>query len=315
MPPKTRCTFAAMAAISAALVPAAGASAASLRGVVVHQDARAHSFVLAGARGRLAAVHARHLPAVGRSVTVNARRLRNGTWVAQRVRLGHRASQVRMRGTVTYVDAGRGTFVLSTRGASLLVHERTSVRHDVLLTSDSGVHAGEVVVVEGRLEHDALDATSLRGEGQESSGIGLEGTVESIDPATRTLSVSADDDGETGTAISVGVPSSFDLGAFTVGEPVELSVSRNADGTYKLEQASDDSGAGSADDPQGIQGEDHGSQAHGDHARGEDGSSSGSATAGSDAEQPEGGQPVPGQAGGSGQAGEDGGVTRSRGDG
>lgn len=82
--------------------------------------------------------------------------------------------------------------------------------------------------------------------------------MQAIDPVGRTLTVSADDDDASGAAVSVQVPSAFDLGAFTVGQPVELAVSRNPDGTYTLEQSSDDSSAGTADNLDDIQGDDHG---------------------------------------------------------
>jgi hypothetical protein len=232
----------------------------------VHGNARAHSFVLAGPRGRLTAVHARHLPPVGRMVTVAAKHLRNGTWAAQRVRVGHGSKHVRLRGTVTYVNLRRGMFVVSSRGASLLVHARTSRRHDVRLTSDSGLKEGEVVTVDGDLVGGSVDASSVQAAAIQSSGISLEGTVQAIDPVARTLAVSADDDDQSGAVVSVQVPSSFDLGAFTVGEPVELAVSRNPDGTYTLEQSSDDSSAGAADNLDDIQGDDHGG-AHTNAAR------------------------------------------------
>lgn len=255
---KSRSAVAIIATLAVGLVPAAGASAAGLRGVVVHDNARAHSFVLAGPRGRLSAVHARHLPAVGRVVTVAAKHLRNGTWAAQRVRVDRASAHVRLRGTVTYVNLRRGTFVVSSRGASLLVHARTTRRHDVRLTSDSGVQVGDVVTVDGDLAGDSVDASSVQPVASQSSGISLEGSVQAIDSVGRTLAVSADDDDQSGAVVSVQVPSSFDLGAFAVGEPVELSVSLNQDGTYTLVQSSDDSSAGAADNPDDIQGDDHG---------------------------------------------------------
>jgi hypothetical protein len=263
---KSISSAAVIATVAIGLVPATGASAAPLRGVVVHDNARAHSFVLAGPRGRLSAVHARHLPAVGRIVTVAAKHLRNGTWAAQRVHVGPRSAHVRLRGTVTYVNLRRGTFVVSSRGTSLLVHARTSRRHDVRLTSESGVHDGEVVTVDGDLTGASVDASSVEAAGNQSSGIDLEGTVQAIDPVARTLSVSADDDDQSGAVVSVQVPSSFDLGAFTVDEAVELTVSRNPDGTYTLVQSSDDSSAGAADNLDDIQGDDRGG-AHTNAAR------------------------------------------------
>jgi hypothetical protein len=45
-----------------------------------------------------------------------------------------------------------------------------------------------------------------------------------------------------------------------VGKTAELIVSPNPDGTYTLEQSSDDSGTGQADNPQEIQGDGHGDE-------------------------------------------------------
>jgi hypothetical protein len=279
---KPRSTVVLIAVMAGVLAPAAGASAATLRGTVVHDNARAHSFVLAGPRGALTAIHARRLPQLGRSVTVVARPLRNGTWVAQHVRAGHKSARVRIRGIVTYVDLRRGIFVLSTRGASLLVHERRSRRHDVRLSSaDSGVQEGEVVTVDGDLEDGSVDASTVHASGEESSGISLEGTVQAVDTAARTLSVSADDDDQSGAVVTVQVPSSFDLAAFTSGEPVELTVSRNPDGTYTLEQSSDDSSATTADSQDDSQ-TDGQSSGDGADSRGSGTGDSGSDQSGSD---------------------------------
>lgn len=114
---KSRSTVAVIGSVVAGLVPAAGASAAPLRGVVVHDNARAHSFVLAGPQGQLSAVHAPHLPSLGRTVTVAARPLRNGTWAAQQVHVGRASAGVTMKGTVTYVNQRRDTFLLSSFAA------------------------------------------------------------------------------------------------------------------------------------------------------------------------------------------------------
>jgi hypothetical protein len=199
-------------------------------------------------------------------VFVSARHLRNGTWMAQHTRVGHASKHVRMRGTVTYVNRRRGTFVLSTRGASLLVHARMSRRHDVRLSSASEIRDGEVVALDADLTDASVEASSIRPAGFQSSGISLEGTVQAIDPVARTLAVSADDADESGAVVTVQVPSAFDLGAFTVDEPVELTVARDPDGTFTLEQSSDDSSGEAADNLDDIQGDDHGG-AHADAVR------------------------------------------------
>jgi hypothetical protein len=51
--------------------------------------------------------------------------------------------------------------------------------------------------------------------------------------------VSADDDDESGGAVTVSIPSSFDITQFKVGNEVELTVAKQPDGTFVL-QSSDD---------------------------------------------------------------------------
>jgi hypothetical protein len=246
-----------LVATASTLLLAAGASAATFRGVVVHDNPRAHSFVVAGRGGRMRAVHARRLPALGHKVTVIARRLRNQTWVARHVRVGQSAKRVRIRGTVSFVDARHGVFVLSARGASVVIHRHNVLRHSVGLASDSRVKVGDDVTVEGTLDDDAVDAIKVKEDGEHDSTIHVAGTVKSIETTARTLSISADDDDELAATITVDVPDTFDLSVFKAGESVELKVSANADGTFTLVASSDDSGAEHADSSSEMQGDDH----------------------------------------------------------
>jgi uncharacterized membrane protein YgcG len=248
------------AATACGLVLASAASAATLSGTVVHKNAHAKSFVVAGRGGSLTAVHARRSPAVGRKVAVTARRLRNGTWLAQRIRIGRTTMGVRFRGTITYANARRGTFVVSVRGASLLVHRHGAKRHSARAASASSPGVGDVVTVTGTLAGDTVDATEVHHDGENINGVNLEGVVRAIDATTRTLNVSADDSEQSGAALAVQVPASFDLTLFHQGQSVELIVSPNADGTYTLEQSSNDSGSHHADNPGEQQGDGHGDQ-------------------------------------------------------
>ena len=89
----------ALVALAAALVLAAPASAAvSTGGTVVHRNVRTHSFVVAGAGGRLTKVRSRHAVRVGRAVRVTGRRMRDGSLAASRVRVGARHRSARLRG-------------------------------------------------------------------------------------------------------------------------------------------------------------------------------------------------------------------------
>ena len=246
------------AATACGLVLASAASAATLSGTVVHKNAHAKSFVVAGRGGSLTAVHARRSPALGRKVAVSARRLRNGTWLAQRIRIGRTTKRVQVRGTITYVNARRGTFVVSVRGVSLLVHRRGAKRHGARAASASSPSVGDIVTVTGTLADGTVDATEVHHDGQNVNGVNLEGVVQAIDTTTSTLTVSADDSEQSGAALTVQVPASFDLTLFHQGQSVELIVSPNADGTYTLEQSSNDSGSHHADNPGEQQGDGHG---------------------------------------------------------
>ncbi|MEA2248348.1 MAG: hypothetical protein QOH46_2877, partial [Solirubrobacteraceae bacterium] len=66
----------ALLVLAGALVLAAPAPAAvSVRGTVVHRNARTHSFVVAAANGHLTKVRSRHSARVGRTVRVAGRTL------------------------------------------------------------------------------------------------------------------------------------------------------------------------------------------------------------------------------------------------
>jgi len=78
----------ALVTLAAALVVAAPAPAAvSLGGTVVHRNARTHSFVVAGANGRLTKIRSRHAVRAGRAVRIAGRRMRDGSVAASRVRV------------------------------------------------------------------------------------------------------------------------------------------------------------------------------------------------------------------------------------
>jgi hypothetical protein len=248
-----RFAIGALAALLVAGMAAASASAATLKGTVVHRNSHAHSFVVALAHGRLAAVHASKSSRPGRVVRVTARKLRNGTYAASHVRVVGRQRHVRMRGTVTY-SRGR-TFTLSSRGASILVHRRA--RGARAASSDGAPPVGGMVQVDANVgDNGDVEANDVTEEGQDTNGIDLEGSILAVDPTARTLTISADDDNESGASLVVQVPAGVDMTGFTVGQEVELTVTRNPDGTFVLtqgmgddnEQEADDNGSGGGGD-------------------------------------------------------------------
>ena len=242
----------AFAALLVAGAAAAPASAATLSGTVVHRNAHAHSFVVATSHGRLAAIHARTSPRPGRVVRVSAHRLRNGTYSARSVRVvGHRR-HVQMRGTVTYAR-GR-VFTLSSRGASILVR-RLARGARAVAASDAAPPVGSAVLVDANVDDNGdVEANDVNEEGQDGNGIDLEGKVLGIDTTARTLSISADDEEASGAALTVQVPAGIDLSGFKVGQEVELTVTRNTDGTFVLQQGMGDDNEQEADDDNGGSG-------------------------------------------------------------
>ena len=238
--------LAGFAAILALALVAGTASARTLRGTVVHRNAHAHSFVIANSKGVLSAVHARSTLRPGRVVRVSALRLRNGTFSLRKAHVLGRTRHARIRGTVTF--AKRGAYVVSATGASLLVKDNSPSQSPTV---------GDQVEVNGTIDDQGdIDEQDVKQIGTDSGNMKLEGVVLGVDQQARTLSISADDDNESGSALTVDVPQSFDITKFTTGQEVELVVTANGDGTFTLVGASNDDNAENADDQDNQQGED-----------------------------------------------------------
>jgi hypothetical protein len=237
----------------------AQASASTIKGTVVHKNKRAHSFVVAGRRGQLSAVHARRSPRLGSTVRLNARKLRNGTFAAKGIRVTGRRHKVRVRGVVTYSSHLRGLFTVSSRGVSLLVRKRHSGRAAAADNSIPGV--GTQVQVDVTVDDQGnLDEQDVTEVGNAQDTMDLEGQVLSVDTAANTISVSADDCDQSGAALVVHVP---DASKFQVGDEVELTVTGPAaDGSFTLVQSSGDNNSQEADDNSDDQG-DQGDQGDG----------------------------------------------------
>ncbi len=245
----------AIAACAALLAVAAPASARTIKGTVVHHNPHAHSFVLAANNGHLTAIHARRSPAVGRVVGVSARRLRNGTFAAKRISAHGRRTHARLRGTVSFVDARHGTFVLSARGTSIRVR-RASARGGAAASTTAPLPAvGKEVEINATLDDQGnLETDEVQVLGEDTNGIDLEGVVLSVDTVARTLTVSADEDNENGQSVLVHVPEAIDISAFQAGQEVELTVTPTADG-FLLQGSSLNGCAQEADDQSTEQGD------------------------------------------------------------
>jgi hypothetical protein len=241
----------ALIAVITSLALPAGASAVTLHGTVVHHAKRAHSFVIAGPTGVMHAVHASHSPRLGRAVTVRATRLANGTYAANHVVAGRTHRRVHVRGVVTY--RGRQGYVVSARGVSLLVHRKSGAR----VSADATPGIGDQVEVTGEIDDQGdlqESAVSTDGTVPATTAVQLEGVILAIEPATDTLTISADDDQESGATLTV----------FRLGHEIELLATPTGAGAFTAVQSAGDGDAHEADD----QGENQGGDSHG--AGGED---------------------------------------------
>lgn len=259
-------------AATATMAFAGSATAATtVKGTVVHTSARSHSFVVASPAGALTAIHAKRNPKVGRTVTVRTRRLGNGTLSATKVRSGARRTRARVRGTVTYVDRARRSFVVSARGVSLVVHRSRAGKRAVAAAAPALPAIGDVVTVTSRFDrHGDLEEHGVRHHGEDDGTIELEGRILAIDPDARTLTLSADDEGELPGSVVVHVPDTFDITAYKVGDELELRATLEADGTYTAVGTSQNGDDQEADDAEHEQGDDGGDDHSGEDRSGDD---------------------------------------------
>jgi hypothetical protein len=252
-----------IAAAVAALALPAGASASTLRGTVVHRVSHAHSFVIATRSGTLRAVHSHRHPALGRDVSVRARRLSDGTYSARSVATRrHTRRHAKLRGVVTHVDRAHEAFVLSGQGTSIVVHDAQAP------TTMPAV--GQNATVDVTLTNDdELEADDVQTDGQAAT-FELEGIVKAVDQAAQTVTVTADDDDQLGGDLVVTFPAGSDLSGLVAGQEIELRVTKNADGTFSAVSAAGDDEQGDDAGEGDHQGGDHhgGDQHSGDQQSG-----------------------------------------------
>jgi hypothetical protein len=244
-----RVTIVSIVTILGVLLIASAASAATIRGKVVHKNRSAHSYVVAKSTGQMITVHAKRSPALGRQVVVRAHLLSNGTYGQRSVQLGKLTHHAKIHGVVTYVNARGTKVVVSAKGVSLVVHKRVAAR------TAGRLAPGDVVTVTGTFDDDGdIDCESIQDCGTEDGYIELEGHIQAIDGSTLTLS--ADDCHELAGTITVTIPAGWDMSAFAVGDEVEITATLNADGTYTAVGTSLDGDEDEADDDNNQQGED-----------------------------------------------------------
>ncbi len=122
----------------------------TLRGVVVHVNAAAHSYtVAASGGGDLNAVHASTLPEPGTKVKVPVRPLFNGTYAEDGDRSAKgRAESAELTGIVTFRDPTTDSYTVSKRGISTLVRVRPDGSDSQVPPPDLGSYVDVEVEIE-----------------------------------------------------------------------------------------------------------------------------------------------------------------------
>jgi hypothetical protein len=235
------------------------AGAKTVAGIVVHHNARAHSFVVADRAGHMYAIHASRAPQIGSQVVVAAKRLHDGTYLLERSRVvAHVSRSARIRGVVTWADKRTGSFVISAAGVSLLVSHRAGrMAHAAGAASTPATPSvGSDVVASGTLDSQGdLEDQSVQTVGQNTGPMSLEGTVLAVDTTAQTITVSADDSEQSGASITVSIPSTLSITQFAAGQEVELMVQPTGPGTATLLGAANDASAQAANDQTDTQGQ------------------------------------------------------------
>lgn len=242
-----------------ALVPAASAATKAHpahRGVVVDWRAHSHTATLALPGGHLIAVHSARRVRPGTKVRfATLTRLGNGTFSGSLAKVG-RARRAHLIGTLVANLPG-GSFALSGRGTTFIVHHRRGVKASNEISSPppvgSTVSTHVSIDSSGALESKDVSEVSAPDPTQP---IEIEGRISAIDPSTSTLTVSVTDDGASA-SFQVVVPATIGITTYSVGDEVELTATLNPDGsTYTLVGSSQNGDSQEADDDAG----EHGSQ-------------------------------------------------------
>ena len=223
--------------LGAAVAFPATAGAATFSGVVVAKQARRHALIVASKTGVVRTVHTQRLATrVGARVTVRARKLRDGTFSARKVRVHGRAHRARIHGIVA--KRMRGRYLVSAGHSVLAIRTRQSFSTN----GESGPAPGTVVDVTVDTDDQDLDEQEVEDVG-EAQELELEGTIVSV--TAPTSSAAGEIVLQVGkSTISVVVPAGTTLPTLGPGASVELEVTL-AGNTFTLVQSHDE------DDDQG----------------------------------------------------------------
>jgi hypothetical protein len=247
--PQMKRTLLFTAALVAVLALPATASAFS--GVAVAKDPARQAVVVASKGGVVRTVRAPgHLRALrpGQRIVYSARRLSDGTFMANTLRPRGRAGHAVLHGAIVRNQRRMHRLLISAGGSVLAVHAPARG-----FASDRGPRSGDRVEVRVRIARNGLDADKLIVLGHDNT-LELEGIF--LDVSGSTLRLAVEHRGE----VFVAIPAGFRLPELRPGDEIELLVSVDAAGAFTLISVQVDD---EDDDDQGI-GEDNGSvEVHG----------------------------------------------------
>jgi len=217
-----------------------------LSGTVVH--ARARSYVVALAGGRLRTVHAKDtVPQVGEEVDQTGERLHNGTYSAAGFVVIGSQTRATLRGSVSFADRAKGVYTVSAAGVSMLVRGATAslpTVGDEVVVRTRIVPADPPRRAAPQLVQEAVEQRDRAPDPLEAAG-----KLKAIDTERRTLVLPADDLGESESDLAVTVPDELELASFRVGDELALTVRvLPSGGPLALTGASDNESADAADD-------------------------------------------------------------------
>lgn len=245
--------FAVLSIVAAALL---APSAALASGVVIKVQPSTHLVAVARSKTSISLVHTQAKVQVGQRVALTARRLRNGTLAATRMRVVGRAHTVRFRGLL--LAKSRTRLVVSAGGAVISVHRGRTTSQ----AADDGPKPGTTVDVTTTVgKDDDLDEDSVAPVTADHPGGSIEGKVTL---GSGKITVVAEH-----IALVITVPAGVDLTGVQNGDEVLAVFAQQADGTLVLTSLSRDGDEQEADDDSG---DDDGGGGHGE---GDDGGDDG----------------------------------------
>ncbi len=243
--------------LSAAAAAFLAPSAALASGVVLKVQPARHLVAVARTPTRVALVHTTARLRVGQRVALTARKLRNGTLAASRIRVVGRARTVKFRGLVLARSTSR--LVVSANGAVIGVHRGS---RSTSSARDDEPRIGSTVDVTARIDEDGdLDEDDAAVFSPTAPGGQIEGR---LTIGIGTIAVTSEH-----LSLVLKEPAGVVLLGFATGDEVLATFSQGTDGSLTLTALSRDDNAQRADD------DDNGGDHGGDGRDGPDGGGGG----------------------------------------